>query len=273
MKQISQNSFLRNLLLPIFSKINLGDITIHHHWTDDEFLLHSFKHKGYWYHGKKREMETMMLFSRLIRKGDFLVEIGGHIGYLSLYFAQLIGPEGNLIVFEPGSNNLPYLLKNTKSKSNISIVEKAVTDFVGIAKFYVENLSGQNNSLLENYEYLKKNEEAANCKFESSIIEVPCTSLDEFIIQSQLPSPSFIKIDVEGAELQVLKGMKHILEKNGIALMVEVTENVTDVFQLLSNTGFQLFRPNKSPVNNIKDMNGNIFCVKGNDPRIRLFSS
>lgn len=274
MKKLHQMRFLRHLILPFIARLNLRDITIGHHWTDDKFTLHPFKHKGYWYHGNKRESKSMLLFSNLVRKGDFVIEIGGHIGYISLYFAYLVGREGRVIVFEPGPNNLPYIRKNTKANTCISLIEKAVTDYTGSAKFYIENLSGQNNSLREEYGVLNKNIRSAGINsVEKSIVEVPCTTLDDFLLQTQALSPSFIKIDVEGAEVNVLNGMKDTLEKNDIALMVEVTENPSDVFSLLIGAGFKLFSSNKNPVDDSRDMKGNIFCVKEKDNRIRILSS
>src|SRR5262249_12209411 len=103
------------LVLPMMRKLDLGDITIRHHWTGDALRLHSCRHKGYWYHGKRREYATMEVFSELLKSRDFVVEIGAHIGYVSLYLAHLIGREGRLVVFEPGPNNLPYLRRNTMS--------------------------------------------------------------------------------------------------------------------------------------------------------------
>jgi FkbM family methyltransferase len=274
MKKLHQISFLRRLILPTFQRINLKDITIRHHWTDDKFTLHPFKHKGYWYHGKKRENETMLLFTNIVRKGGGVIEIGGHIGYISLYFAHLVGHEGQVTVFEPGPNNIPYIRKNTKANTCISVIEKAVTDYTGTAKFYIENLSGQNNSLLGDYDELNMNKEAAGIdSMEKTVVEVPCTTLDDFLLQARVPPPSFIKIDVEGAEVNVLNGMKDTLKNNDIVLMVEVTEKAREVFSLLIGADFQIFSPNKNPVDASRDVKGNVFCVKGNDDRIRIFSS
>lgn len=274
MKKLYQIRFLRRLILPALQRINLGDITIRHHWTDEKFVLHSFKHRSYWYHGQRRENQSMLLFSDLVRRGDTVIEIGGHIGYISLYFAHLVGVKGQVIVFEPGSNNLPYIRKNTKSNTCISLIEKAVSDHTGMVKFYIENLTGQNNSLLEKYDGFEKNKyNAGICSCEYTVVEVPCTTLDDFMLQGQLPPPYIIKIDVEGNELKVLKGMKNILEKDDVILMVEVTENSGDVFSLLVDAGFQVFRSNKNPVSNSRNMKGNVFCVKGNNDRSRIFTS
>jgi FkbM family methyltransferase len=148
---------MRLLAKRILRRINLGDIAIRHHYTQDKIVLHSFKHRKYWYHDDNREKETMMVLAELIREGDLVIDVGGHIGYVTLYFAKLVGPGGKVVVFEPGPNNLPYIRKNVSVASNIIVAEKAVTDFAGKVTLYVENLTGLNNSLLVDYEPLDNN--------------------------------------------------------------------------------------------------------------------
>ena len=100
---------------------------------------------------RERERNTMLLFKKLINNGDTVIEVGGHIGYISLYFSNLIGKEGLLYVFEPGINNLPYLKNNVKEKHNIVVIEKAVGSCNARMPFYIENLSGQNNSFIKDF--------------------------------------------------------------------------------------------------------------------------
>jgi FkbM family methyltransferase len=63
----------------------------------------------------------MALFARLVRPQDTVIDVGGHIGYLSQYFAQLVGRRGQVIVFEPGPNNLPYTRANLRAKPNVRL--------------------------------------------------------------------------------------------------------------------------------------------------------
>jgi len=79
----------RRLFLPVLKRLSPGVITIKHHYTKDKMILDFFNHKGYWFYGKKREKGTMSLFADLISEGTTIVEAGGHIGYLSLYFSKL----------------------------------------------------------------------------------------------------------------------------------------------------------------------------------------
>lgn len=265
---------LRRLVLPALKKLNPGSITVRHHWTRDPVVLDAFRHKGYWYHGKQREKQTMLLFGELVGNGDWVIEVGGHIGYISLYLAHLVGPTGRVMVFEPGPNNLTYLKKNVSAKPWIQVVEQAVTDHGGLARFHIENLTGQNNSLLEHYAVREANEAHAYVgEVDTAVVDVECTTLDDFLASSAGPAPTLIKVDVEGAELPVLRGMTEVLKNNRTALMVEVTEHAGDVQALLESAGFRLFNAARERITESSAVRGNMFCLKEDDPRFRLFEA
>jgi FkbM family methyltransferase len=273
MMKLNQIKVLRRLIIPLMHRLHVGDITIQHHWTHDKLTLHFFKHREYWYQGKDRKDATMTLLPALIRKGDYVIEIGGHIGYISLYLAHLVGLQGRVTVFEPGPDNLPYLHKNTAADPRLSVVEQAVTDYVGTARLYIDQLSGQNSSLIADYKILKANQEHAYLGSDvPSFVEVSCTTLDDFLNQVPEMAPAFIKIDVEGAELQVLKGMSETLKTPHLALMVEVHENAAAVFALLRDCGFLMFDSHQQPITTAQSVTGNIFCLKGDDDRLEVFS-
>jgi hypothetical protein len=109
-------------------RINRGDVTIRHHWTGDCVTLHSFRHKGYWFHGKDREWRSLESIARFLGPRQTAFDIGGHIGYIALYFGHLVGPAGRVYTFEPGPNNLPYIRQNirTSKYGNIILSEEAL---------------------------------------------------------------------------------------------------------------------------------------------------
>ena len=218
MKGIHNSWFIRPVVMKVLKKLDF-DISIKHHWTGCKVKLHLFKHKGYWYHGKKRENTTMQLFDRLIHAGDNIVEVGGHIGYISLYFSKLVGShKGGVMVFEPGANNLPYIRRNIKEASNIILIEKAVGDFIGEVDFFEEDLTGQNNSIVENFKGFKDNSAASYVDNQVTRVKVSMVTLDSEI-QS---SVDFIKIDIEAGECKALFGSKKIIERQKPILMVEI---------------------------------------------------
>lgn len=192
-----------------------------------------------------------------------MIEVGGHIGFVSLFFSTLVGENGFIHVFEPGSNNIKYIKENVKQANNIELVEKAVTDYTGTVSFYTENLTGQNNSLNKKYTVIQDNIKSQNIKNIEIIEEkVECTSLSDFMKNIDIV-PNFIKIDVESAELSVLHGMKGLLSKN-IILMVEVTDNKEEVFNILKDNDYVLFSPNKVKLKNYKELSGDVFAIKKN---------
>jgi FkbM family methyltransferase len=255
-----KSTILRKVILPIFQKFNPGSITIKHHFTNQPFTLHSFKHKGYWYHGKNREKDTIDLFNKLINKEQTVIEIGGHIGYFSLLFSSLVGEKGKVLVFEPGENNLPYTRKNLSQCNNIKLIEKAASDTNGMLTFYIENLTGQNNTLVKDYDVFTANSEVSFVESSYQKVEVESVRIDDFILENKI-FPNFIKIDVEGAELMVLQGMTECLKNIKPILMVELTNNNKDVIDLVKSYGYEVYNPEGQVFDLDSQNDQNTFCL------------
>lgn len=258
---VSGNAHLRRVLFPLFSKLNPGDITIRHHYTGDRVRLHSFRHRGYWWSGRDRESETMRAFSYIVRPGDTVFEVGAHIGYITLYFSHLVGERGRVRAFEPGENNLPYTRQNLGQRGNITLVEKAVGDHDGHVSFYLEDLSGQNNSMIPQYPGLTSSFESAARRASVREVTVELVTLDSHIAATG-QRPDFLKIDVEGAELGVLKGAHDLLAAHHPPLMVETAGEVAnEVIALLHGHGYTLFRPNGRIARTRRELDVNSFCL------------
>lgn len=260
---------MRKLVIKLLKLFNLGTIKIKHHYTKKPFYLDAFLHKGYWYHGKNREKNTVSIFNEIIPGCTFVIEIGAHIGYFSQLFSSLLVDDYELLIFEPGINNLPYLKKNVNNITNITLIEKAVSDKNGIANFYIENLSGQNNSLLSNYKGFDSTAKNSGVVVNKEVVKVNVVTLDHFIAENYSKAKiDFIKIDIEGAELLALNGMVNILKTHTPHLMVEVTEDVSEVFKLLHEMGYVIFNPKKNKITNASDIVDNIFCVHKSKSKI-----
>jgi FkbM family methyltransferase len=254
-RRLTRVVWLRRALVPVFARVNPGEVTIRNHYTGHPLRLHSFRHKGYWYHGRSREAASMALFKRLIRPGDLVVEVGGHIGYISQYFSQLVGAAGRVVVFEPGPNNLPFLRRNTRDLPNVEVVELGVGREQGRADFFVEQLTGQNNSFVAEFEGLAANAHAAGVDSRVETVSVEMTSLDAHLAEG----PSFIKIDVEGFELPVLQGASRILEQDRPLLMVEIQADREAVAALASRHGYEVLGEDLAAYNWDEEFLGNSF--------------
>ncbi|MDP1563167.1 MAG: FkbM family methyltransferase [Pirellulaceae bacterium] len=268
-KKITRMTALR--LLKTLGKF---DIHITHPLTGTRFRLHPFKHKGYWFHGKKREAAELGHFRNLIQPGDCVWEIGAHIGFVTQFYSQLVGESGRVVAFEPGPENLKYLRANIATNPNIELQPVAVCEFTGVVTLNVENLSGQNNSLVSNLPVLAANIQNAGIQPQLTQIEVPTVSLDAFR-DTETRKPDFIKIDVEGVEARVLKGAQQILLEDRPVLMVELMCDRPKSLELLAAANYRCYYVDGSTVDphNLPDEPfSNIFAFPAESPRLEKFT-
>jgi FkbM family methyltransferase len=238
------------------------DITRRNPWTGDALTLNTFKHKGYWFYGQEREADTMRRLADIVRPGDTIWEVGGHIGFITQHFSRCTGSDGRVVVFEPGRNNLPYLRANTSALSNVEIVEQAVGAAPGSAQFFEDNISGQNNSLLTDYHAARSTARTHGIELKKTAYSVEVVTLDDHLGVAER-APDVIKIDIEGGELDALRSATRTLAL-ARCLMVEITENRDDVVSLLREAGFSLTTPDGEPLAETAAF-GNVFALRG-DP-------
>ena len=235
-QKLAKIRFLRSIVLPILKKFDIT-IVIFHDLTKRIFFLKLWSHKGYWFYGSKRESNEINIFKNLICNSSQVLEIGAHIGYLTQFFEYLVYPLGKVYVVEPSPNNRKFLKKNVK-KSTL-ILPIALSNKLGEEKFFIDSYGGFTNSLKKDFTFSKNNElkmtQFTNNSKVSSI-EVEVSTID-IICKKYKLQPDFIKIDVEGLELEVLQGGKEVL-KSTKTLMVEISNNHEKIFNILEMHDF-----------------------------------
>ncbi|MBP6868938.1 MAG: FkbM family methyltransferase [Candidatus Pacebacteria bacterium] len=119
-----------------------------------------------------------------------IVDIGGHIGSATLFFATLY-PEAKIFTYEPDPDSFKVLLKNTEKFQNVSCVNAAVNDVGGVVEFFV-NKSSISSSLIE--------------RDGTSKMTVKAVALDTILSETI----DLVKFDIEGAESIVFSSAKNI---------------------------------------------------------------
>ena len=256
---------IRRVAMPIFARVNLGNITVKHAFTGQKLYLHSFRHKNYWFHGKNREWESMELFRELVRPGDIVLDVGANIGHISLYFGTLVGDRGKVYAFEPGQNNLPYLARNISQAGNITIVPQALGSTAEVRPFHLENLTGQNNSFLSGFLMMKGTARSHFMRVQTKSVPVQVLRGDDFLEANRI-QPDFLKMDVEGFEYEVLQGFEKTLREVRPAMMVELQVHYDEIYQMLTSMGYLVFREDRTQVLDPPvSQGGNYFFIHAQD--------
>lgn len=168
---------------------------------------------------KSHESETHLarVMMRHLRPGDTFVDVGGHFGYFSLLASRLVGAQGRVVAFEASRNTYAVLADNVRPQANVTAFNQALSDHPEtICFFEFPVLYNEFNSM--NVDQFR--EEKWFAEFPPVKTEVAATTLDAALARLGAV-PAFIKIDVEGAELKVIRGAARTLAQHRPLLVME----------------------------------------------------
>ena len=142
------------------------------------------------------------------------------------------------------ADNLFNAYVNTAAHRQVRVIACGAGQNCGRATLYVENLSGQNDSFLPDFETLAQNAANANMDPQVETHLVDILPLDGYC-QDNGVSPDFIKIDVEGFEVEVLLGAERLLAERRPILIVEVLPaNRSAVREILNRHAYRVLEGN-----------------------------
>ena len=158
-------------------------------YTDNGFIL------GFY------EQELAELLFQNINKGSVFYDLGAHWGYFSILASKFVGTKGKVYAFEPMPQNFHRLEQNIHINNikNVTLLNLAVANENGTIKF-----SDSNDTFANTYINASSKD----------FIEVKATSLDQLMVAKSVLPPHFIKIDVEGAEIDVLQGAEGLIKEH-----------------------------------------------------------
>jgi FkbM family methyltransferase len=193
-------------------------------------------HLNLFFNGIYEPFETQIVKTE-IRKGDIVLDIGANIGYYTLIFAKLVGPEGKVFGFEPDPANFALLKKNVVANHyhNVILVNKAVASKTGKIQLYLSDDIGDHR-IYDTGDGRK-------------VIEIEAIRLDDYFNQGNA-RVDFIKMDIQGAEWEAIQGMSLLLQKNkNVKIITEFAPKLLrksgvrpeDYLRLLINHDFKIY--------------------------------
>jgi FkbM family methyltransferase len=159
--------------------------------------------------------EILAIFRRFVKPGQTVIDVGAQVGYFSVFLAELVGASGCVCSFEPDPKPRSWLerSKEINSMNWLRILPLALSSSSGEIDFYISQQVGWSTAV------------AGTHLRDLSTVRVQAASYDSLAKAELVPrSVDFIKIDVEGSEVRVLRGMERTLRENRPVLVMEVNE-------------------------------------------------
>ncbi|MEI7831940.1 MAG: FkbM family methyltransferase [bacterium] len=168
-------------------------------------------------------------------EGATFWDIGAHIGYHSLAFAQIVGSTGHVVSFEPNPYNIErfveHITENSELGVRVDLQRIALSDKNGQDYFsFSNNIDRGLSSGSHLTSVLAPEESSCYSGFSKALVDT--RTIDELVYIDGTPAPDLIKIDVEGAESLVLAGANRLLMEEKPALLIEV-HNILQMFLIM----------------------------------------
>ena len=187
----------------------------------------------------KQDAFEIALLKKYIKPGDTVLDIGANIGYYAEILSNIVGEKGTVHCFEPDERNFSYLKKSANGLHNLFINHAAVGPVTGHISIFTSKELNVDHRTYKPAEYDQE-------------LKIKSVAIDDYL--ATLPSPvskvDFIKMDIQGFEMEAIKGMEKTLDANpNIKLISEfwpyglrtAGSSVVDYFNLLESKKFNCY--------------------------------
>ena len=197
---------------------------------------------GYWV--GHYELAMQKAISRELSHGDIFFDVGANAGFFTLVAASIVGRDGHCVAFEPLPENVDSIREqiDLNSLSNCHVVDKALSDHEGVSHFYC----GKDTSTA----HLGETHDG------TQTIQVELTTLDNAL--TNWGAPALIKMDIEGGEIDALKGASTLLQDGCAKFLIELHGEKCgeEVRAILQKAGYSFY-----------DLEGTLLDFNKNLPR------
>lgn len=188
------------------------------------------------------ERRELRLMASMLASGDTMIDLGAHVGYFALHAAKAVGPAGRVLALEPAPANFERLQRNIDlgPAPQVTAIQAAVGERSGVAAFQLVDEPGESgwgSLMLAPGEHTRE-------------ISVDVLSVDDLVARHDVEQVTFIKMDVQGSELDALRGATQTLQRWAPNVLCEVVEawwgpsqttTTADLFAFMRDAGYRAF--------------------------------
>lgn len=191
------------------------------------------------------QSRVIQILNKYLKKGDVFIDVGANIGYITAIGAGFVGKRGKVYSFEPVPKCFELLSRNKRLNKdyNITINKCALGSNTERTNIKISSHNLGWNTMVPHFMKETDIQEVA---------EVNVIRLDDYIERNKINKVSFIKIDVEGYEFEVLQGLTNFFRsnQNGLPiLLVEVVPSdfydINDLKKFMKKFNYRAFDINK----------------------------
>lgn len=193
------------------------------------------------------ELNNINFINNYVPNSSVIIDIGAHIGLLSIILGKKAGAKGKVYAFEPTLSTYQILKETIRingMNDRVIPMNAAVAGEDGKAVFYVTDIKAHNSNSLANNRRNYGNERG---------VEVEVVSVDSFATKRKIDKVDFIKIDAEGAEYGVLKGASKVIEKDRPHMLLALHpnsitnfgDNLSDIWDFVKSRNYHVYYMSK----------------------------
>ena len=180
------------------------------------------------------ERKKTKIFKKKIKPNMTVIDVGAHKGYFSFFTARLMKGTGKIYAIEPEPRNCFWIKKGILANGykNINIHRIALSNLNGKTLLYKGKKSGHHS--------IKR-----NMGLGSTVIETK--KLDDLLNENNIQKLDFLKIDVEGAEVEVLEGAQHTLNQADLKITIDLHKRIDreKLYNILHSNNFRIYKFHK----------------------------
>lgn len=177
------------------------------------------------------EYPEMVFLEKMLKSNSIFIDVGANIGVYTILAAAKI-KKGRIYSFEPIPSVFNILYQNIRINNlndRVTVIEKVVSDKNGHEKFVIQDIS--------EYSHISSNQT-------SKSVLMPAVKLDDFCLKEKINFIDVVKIDVEGEELKVLRGLENYLKSGKIRVLI-IEFNSNQVIDYLNKFKYTIFKINE----------------------------